>query len=86
MFFGLLVSAGGDVRELGAARVAAINPATRDALRRRGLRVDYMPDVYDGAHLAEGLADRMGTGDVLLFRAESGAPGLAEGLAEFAYE
>ena len=58
-FFGLLASVGGDVRELGAARVAAIGPATRDALRRRGLRVDYMPDVYDGAHIAEGLTDRM---------------------------
>ena len=56
----------------------AIGPATRDALRRHGLRVDYMPDVYDGAHLAEGLADRMGTGDVLLFRAESGSPELTE--------
>ena len=77
-FFGLLASAGRDVRELGAARVAAIGPATRDALRRHGLRVDYMPDVYDGAHLAEGLADRMGTGDILLFRAESGSPELTE--------
>ena len=37
-----------------------------------------MPNVYDGAHLAEGLADRMGTGDILLFRAESGSPELTE--------
>lgn len=80
-FFELLGSEGRDVREIGGVRVAAVGPATQSALRVRGLRVDLVPEVGDGAHLAEALADR-GGGTVLLLRAESGAPGLAEGLAE----
>lgn len=79
-FFALLAEEGRDVREIGDARVAAVGPATRDALRARGLRVDYVPKVCDGAHLADGLVDRARGGDVLLLRAETGAPGLSEGL------
>ena len=80
-FFALLEAEGRDVREIGGARVAAVGPATRRALRARGLRVDLVPEVCDGANLAAALAER-GGGAVLLLRAESGAAGLAEGLAE----
>ena len=81
-FFELLGSEGRDVREIGGARVAAVGPATQGALRARGLCVDLVPEVGDGAHLAARLADGVRGGTVLLLRAESGAPGLAEGLAE----
>ena len=79
-FFALLADEGRDVREIGTARVAAVGPATCEALRARGLRVDLVPEVCDGAHLAEALAERAGGGAALLLRAESGAPDLAEGL------
>lgn len=66
--FELLAETGRDVRELGAAKIAAIGKATADALRAHGLRVDYVPKFFDSVHLAEGLA-RFG-GKVLMFRAQ----------------
>ncbi|NLL37060.1 MAG: uroporphyrinogen-III C-methyltransferase [Fretibacterium sp.] len=80
-FFELLRLSGRDVRELGDARLAAVGPATRDALETRGLCVDLVPDVYDGAHLGRALADR-GAKRALLLRAEDGARGLTEALSE----
>lgn len=41
----------GDIRALGAARIAAIGPSTGDAVRRHGLKVDLVPD----RHVAGGL-------------------------------
>lgn len=41
-----LLASGRDVRSFGAARLAAIGPATADALRARGLRVDVVPGEY----------------------------------------
>ncbi len=78
-FFELLKRGGRDVRELGGAKVAAIGPATREALEQRGLRVDFMPSVYDGEHLAEGLADIALAGNkrVLMLRAQDGSPALS---------
>ncbi|MBQ7169649.1 MAG: uroporphyrinogen-III C-methyltransferase [Synergistaceae bacterium] len=70
--FTLLCEAGRDIRELGGAKIAAIGSATRDALKSHGLKVDYMPGVYDGHHMAEGLADF--GGKILMFRAENGTP------------
>ena len=67
--FELLAESGRDVRELGAAKIAAIGKATADALRAHGLKVDYVPKIYDSVHLAEGLAKR--GGKVLMFRAKS---------------
>src|SRR5205823_2440481 len=43
VFFERLASAGGDSRRLGRARVAAIGPATYQALSRYGVRADWMP-------------------------------------------
>ena len=74
--FTLRADAGRDIRELGTAKIAAIGPATAEALRLRGLRVDFMPEVYDGAHLAGGLAELGGR--TLLLRAEMGSPELTE--------
>ena len=74
--FTLLARDGRDVRELGPAKIAAIGPATAEALRLHGLRVDFMPEVYDSAHLAAGLAQR--GGKMLFLRAEMGSPELTE--------
>lgn len=69
---------GRDARALGGIRLAAIGPGTARALAAHGLRPDYVPEVYDAAHLGEGLP---ATGRVLALRAEEGSPALTEGLA-----
>ena len=61
--FTLLANSNRDIRELGQAKIAAVGPATSNALRSRGLKVDYMPEIYDVENLVKGL-----TGNVLLFR------------------
>lgn len=48
-------AAGGDARVFGAARIAAIGPATAEALARHGLR----PDVVAREFRGEGLAEEM---------------------------
>ena len=48
-----------DLRILAGKRIAVIGPGTAAALENNGLLADYMPEVYDAAHLAEGLTRRM---------------------------
>ena len=78
--FELLSETGRDIRELDA-KIAAIGPATAEALRAHGLAVEYIPEVYDGVHLAEGLS-RLG-GKVLVFRAKEGSPEIAEAFTKY---
>lgn len=73
-----LESHGKDTRALGGVRLAAIGPGTARALAAHGLRPDYVPEVYDAAHLGEGLP---AAGKVLALRAEEGSPALTEELA-----
>ena len=40
-----------DARALGGLKLAAIGPGTAKALSAHGLRADYVPQVYDAAHL-----------------------------------
>jgi uroporphyrinogen III methyltransferase/synthase len=69
-FFQRLWEKGGDVRQLLGIRLAAIGPATGKALEKRGLRVDYIPEVFRAEAIADGLAGRIKPGDrVLLPRA-----------------
>ena len=79
--FALLAERGRDVRSLGAAKIAAIGPATAKALRERGLLTDYMPEVYDGVHLARGLAALAKDTPILMIRAKEGSPELTAELA-----
>lgn len=82
-FFSLLRSEGRDIRSLAGQKFAAIGAATAAAIERRGILVDYMPSVYDAAHLARGLADSMDPGQqVLLFRAGLGTRELPQILGE----
>lgn len=54
-WFGLLMDSGDDVRALGKARICAIGPATADAVRARGLRIDLVPGEYVAEAVAEAL-------------------------------
>ena len=67
----LLRESGRDIRELDG-KISAIGSATKDALTSHGLKVDYVPKVFDGCHMAEGLS-QLG-GKILMFRAENGTP------------
>ena len=55
-FFELLRECGRDIRELAGAKLAAIGPATAQALEERGLRVDLVPERYDGRSLGKAVA------------------------------
>ena len=76
-FFELLRDSDRDIRELGNAKIAAIGAATGEALRSHGLRVDYIPEIYDGKNLAEGLI-KTGCKNILMFRAFEGTPEIAK--------
>jgi len=79
VFFNTLRARGQDGRSLAGCRFAAIGARTAAALEARGMLADYVPEVYDAAHLARGLAERVARGEgVLLFRAANGTPELPE--------
>lgn len=44
-----------DLRTLHGKRIAAIGPGTAAVFEETGIYVDYIPEVYDVTHLAEGL-------------------------------
>lgn len=48
-----------DLRSLGNIKIAAIGPATKNAIEERGLMVDYMPKEYSGIALGKLLASVM---------------------------
>lgn len=46
-----------DLRILYGKRIAVIGPGTAAVFEEIGIYADYMPKIYDGAHLAEGLTE-----------------------------
>lgn len=48
-----------DLRMLCGKRIAVIGPGTARVLEENGIYADYMPEIYDTAHLAEGLTQRI---------------------------
>lgn len=48
-----------DLRILYGKRIAVIGPGTAAVLEEIGIYADYMPEVYDAAHLAEGLTEKI---------------------------
>lgn len=54
-FWRRLEASGKDSRALGGLRVAAIGPATAEALAGRGIRADFVPAKYQAEDVAEGL-------------------------------
>ena len=71
-FFEILHKQGMDSRALGCLNLAAIGPGTAQALSRRGLCPDFVPEEYVAESLAEGLYRRFapGGGPILVARAK----------------
>ncbi|MDO5484109.1 MAG: uroporphyrinogen-III C-methyltransferase, partial [Desulfovibrionaceae bacterium] len=57
-FWQRLTLAGKDSRAIGACKVAAIGPATADALREHGITPDFIPERYVAEGVVEGLKAR----------------------------
>jgi uroporphyrinogen III methyltransferase/synthase len=64
-----------------ALRVAAVGPATADALRATGMRVDHVPNDYLTVAIAAGLGD-VRDRRVVLARAGAATPDLRDALVE----
>jgi uroporphyrinogen III methyltransferase/synthase len=75
---------GRDLRWLGGIRLAAIGPATADALRSYHLEPDLVPAIYNSEGLAAALRDRAAGQRVLLARADRGRDLLRQELAAVA--
>ncbi len=60
-----------DLRMLGGKQIAVIGPGTARVLEENGIYADYIPDVYDAAHLAEGLTKK--TASTIFLRAKQGS-------------
>lgn len=54
-FWKRLAACGRDSRAIGQCKVAAIGPATADALRERGIEPDFIPARYVAEGVVEGL-------------------------------
>ncbi len=80
-FFGRLAPAGKDARALAGAQVAAVGPATAEALREFGVRADFQPRTQTGAALAEELPGEVEAMNILLPRALEGDERMGERLA-----
>ena len=72
-----------DVRTLGAAKLCAIGPKTREALEERGLLVHMMPEEFRAEAIIAALGDKVQPGEkVLLPRADLARPVLVEALQQ----
>jgi uroporphyrinogen III methyltransferase/synthase len=73
-----------DARELGGVKVAAIGPATADALRQHNVEADLVPDEFVAESLVDAFPEPDGTGSgrVLLARAATAREVLPTGLAD----
>jgi uroporphyrinogen III methyltransferase/synthase len=70
-FFDRLRQAGLDTRAMAGVRVCAIGPATASVLLANGIHADYVPAVYTGEKVAEGLGSgRLVGARLLLPRAD----------------
>ncbi|MBI4795274.1 MAG: uroporphyrinogen-III synthase, partial [Deltaproteobacteria bacterium] len=75
------------VRALGGAKIAAIGPATAQALREHGLVADVMPAQFKAEVLLEALSPQVSPGDkVLLARAQMAREVLPQGLVRLGVE
>jgi uroporphyrinogen III methyltransferase/synthase len=57
-FWMKLAEAGLDTRILGGCEVAAIGPATAEALADKGVKADFVPEKYVAEHVVSGLLER----------------------------
>src|SRR5439155_19036813 len=81
LWFEHLRERGLDARAFAATKVAAIGPATAEALAERGIVADVVPEEYVAEAVVEALRPHIGPGEsVLVPRAEGARPELVEGL------
>jgi uroporphyrinogen III methyltransferase/synthase len=84
-FWNQLELMGLDARAMGGLQVAAIGPATAEALLERGIRPDFIPPKYVAESVVEGLLERGVAGKkVLIPRAKVAREVLPEELAKVA--
>lgn len=57
-FFARVATVGTDARRVAGLEVAAVGPATAEALERHGIEAGFVPDEHVGEALAAGLLDR----------------------------
>ncbi|MDL2209824.1 uroporphyrinogen-III C-methyltransferase [Desulfovibrio sp. OttesenSCG-928-O18] len=82
-FWASLDALGLDARAFAAANVAAIGPATAEALAEKGIRADFVPRTYVAEDLLAGLLAQGVAGKrILIPRAESARDVLPQGLAQ----
>jgi uroporphyrinogen III methyltransferase/synthase len=81
-FFDRLYALGHDVRAIGNARLAAIGPATAEAVRARGLRVDFVPDQFVAERVVEQFPEDPAGRRILIPRAQEAREVLPQRLAE----
>ncbi|MCL6588530.1 MAG: uroporphyrinogen-III C-methyltransferase [Firmicutes bacterium] len=80
-FFRRLKERNMDIRLLFGAKLCAIGTDTQAGLLNLGLQVDFTPEQFTTRGLLEGLLSKIRPGErVLLARADTGNPELAEGL------
>lgn len=81
--FRRLTAAGRDARVFASARVAAIGPATAEALAVRGIAADLMPAAYTSRSVANSFASLdVRDARILLPRADIAPPALPDGLRQ----
>jgi uroporphyrinogen III methyltransferase/synthase len=86
-FMNRLFAQGRDVRALGSAKIAAIGPATAQALGAWGLTADVVPAQFKAEVLLEALSPHVKPGDkVLLARAQIAREVLPQGLVRLGVE
>jgi uroporphyrinogen III methyltransferase/synthase len=83
-FLGRLRQSGRDLRALGGVKLAAIGPATAEALRGYHLEPDLVPAEYNSEGLAAALRGQVAGQRVLLARADRGLDLLREELSAVA--
>ncbi len=73
-----------DLRMLCGKRIAVIGPGTARVLEENGIYADYTPKIYDTAHLAKGLAQRLNKekSSTIFLRAKQGSKELPQIFAE----
>lgn len=70
IFFNKLFEGGKDVRVLGNIKVGAVGTQTAAELKKYGIIADFVPQIFDGAHLGMMVADSLGKNEkVLVFNA-----------------
>lgn len=83
-FFDRLFERGRDLRAIGGVKLAAIGPATAEALDRYHLRADLVPPSFRSESLAEALAGVAAGSRILLARADRGRTILKDELGRLA--